>query len=90
MKFRMLIVILGIICALLLSAAKCTGDKDTGKVASRENLDNGLPGCEKVGKVCRRVSICLNNGACYDYKPSEVVDCPVGAQWPQCLKKGKK
>ncbi len=63
------------------------GEGDQTIVTDRTNLDNGLPGCEKIGgptSKCRRVRICVKSGGCNDYAPSEVVDCPVGAQWPKC------
>lgn len=62
------------------------GEGDQTTVTDRTNLDNGLPGCENVAGHCRRVRICVKSGGCNDYAPHEVVDCPVGAQWPKCKK----
>lgn len=77
----------GVLVSATLAGCPMNNNPDhmTGTVQERTNLDNGLPGCENVGNVCRRVRICLNKGTnCLDYKPSEVTNCQVGADWPKC------
>lgn len=82
----------GVLASAALAGCPINNNPDhmTGTVKERTELTNDLPGCEKVSNKCVRVRICLNKDAngkgtnCLDYRPSEVTNCTVGAEWPKC------